>query len=335
MLELGVKIEELKLHQQSEIKLLIDRFISHNKLNPLQISHKIECPYCNSKNYVKNGVTSGRQRFKCKACDRTYSKSTNTSVHKMQKVDQWTDFIYLMFSSKNPLTLKELASKLHLSTKTVHVWKHKLLSSLNKMDDLNLSDVIEMDEVFLPFNVKGRKGKEKTEDILNMENHCIEKKKNSMFLCVHNRDSDFDFFPIKIQQKGQVKSTDIGKVVDGLKIHTGTTVVTDKSKGSTKYFKTRDDINHEVFKSDGKKTKRLHNNNINSTMSLYKGWSKDFNGYSTKYIWNYLKWFRYMRKFIQLSKVELLVQTSVKDKESLERFMKIPSYYNEFLKTAA
>ena len=176
MIKLEGKIQELKLHQQSEIKMLIDRFIEHNKLNPLHINHAIKCPHCHSRKYVKNGVTSGRQRFKCKSCDKTYSQATLTSVHKMQKVGQWTDFIYLMFSSKNPLTLKELAEKLSLSTKTVHVWKHKLLSSLNKMDSINLSGVVEMDEVFLPFNVKGRKGKEKKEDVLSLEKHCIEKR---------------------------------------------------------------------------------------------------------------------------------------------------------------
>lgn len=335
MLELDNKIKELKFHQQSEIKALIDKFIEHNKLNPLQINHEIKCPHCESKKYAKNGVTSGRQRFKCKSCNKTYSQATSTSVHKLQKIEQWTDFIYLMFSSKTPLTLVELAERLKLSTKTVHVWKHKLLASLNQSDNLLLSGVVEMDEVFLPFNVKGKKGKEKTWQVLEMEEQCLEEKKNSMFLCIHNRQGDFDFQPIKIQQKGQVKSTDIGNVVSKLIIQKGTTVVTDMSKGSTAYFKTRDDINHEVFKSDGVKTKLLHNNNINSTMSMYKGWSQVFNGYSTKYVWNYLKWFRYVRKFQQSSVVDSLVQKSVKDKQSIDRFNKIPTYYEEFLKTAS
>ena len=335
MIDLVTIFDNLKFHQRSEIDNLIKRFIEQNKLNPISLNKNIICPHCRSDKYVKNGITCGRQRYKCKSCSRTYSQSTLTSVHKLQKVGEWTDFIYLMFSSSTPLTLEQLSRKLKISTKTVHTWKHKLLSSLNKSDDIKLSGEIEMDEVFLPFNVKGMKGKEKTQEILRIEEKHMLDKKNSMFLCIHNRDNDFDFRPIKIQQKGQVKSTDIGKVVEDLIIVKGTTVITDMSKGSTKYFKTREDITHEVFKSDGKKTKKLHNNNINNTMALYKAWSKNFNGYSTKYIWNYLKWFRYVRKFTQSTKMDYLVLKSINDKESNKRFNNIPMYYEEFLKTAS
>ena len=32
-------------------------------------------------------------------------------------------------------------------------------------------------------------------------------------------------------------------------------------------------------------------------MSLFRQWQKDFKGYSTKYEWNYLTWFKAMRMF--------------------------------------
>lgn len=334
MESLQEKITKLKLHQKDEVNRLISRFIEHNRLNPLSIVHDVRCPHCKSTEHVKNGVTCGRQRYKCKDCGKTYAKSTLTSVHKLQKIDKWTDFIYLMFNSGRPLTLKELSEKLGITPKTVHTWKHKLLASLNQQDEIKLSGKIEMDEVFLPFNVKGRKGKEKTSGILEMEKGLKGSKQKTMFLCIHNRNNDFDFQPIKIQQRGQVSSEDIQKIVETLNIKKNTTIITDKSKGLTKYFTTRTDVTHQTFMSKGEKTDVLHNNYINNVMSSYKSWSKDFRGYSTKYIWNYLKWFRYMRKFTYQSTIDTYVQSSVKDTEGYTRYNDIPKYYEEFLKSA-
>lgn len=334
-----MKTKEFKLYQIEEIEKLKARFIESNNLNPLEFpTHTLSCPHCDSHKYVKNGSAHGRKRYKCSntECHKSFSIATNTAIHYLHKTDTWTDFIYLMLSSRRPLTIVELAEKLGVSTKTAHVWKHKLLSAMNETDQIHLSGQIEMDEVFLPFCVKGRRGNEKTKEVKKIENKHKINKKNSVFLCIHNRNKDFDFQPIKIQQKGQLSSEDIGRIVESLEIEKNTVVITDKSKGSCKYFKTRTDIIHEVFKSDGKKTKMLHNNNINSTMSLYKEWSVQFKGYSTKYIWNYLKWFRFHRMFLRMEKekLEYMVKSSVKDQQGNLRFNEIPNYYEEYLKSA-
>ena len=69
-------------------------------------------------------------------------------------------------------------------------------------------------------------------------------------------------------------------------------------------------------------------------MSLYKTWSKRFNGYSTKYVWNYLKWFRFHKKYMEFQKLDNMIQRSVKDINSSTRYIQIPKYYEEFLQTA-
>jgi len=45
-------------------------------------------------------------------------------------------------------------------------------------------------------------------------------------------------------------------------------------------------------------TKRLyHISHINSIHSLFKGWLRPFNGVSTKYLANYIHWFRWLQNY--------------------------------------
>jgi transposase-like protein len=325
----NIDISNLLPHQKQRLLDFYNSILTNSKINPISLSKNNSCPKCSSTKYVKNGMRGDKQRYKCSNCNHSFTSTSNTSIHNIKKTDTWTDFICIMLESKVPPTLKELSQKLYISTKTAHVWKHKFLASLNKLDDISLRGQVEMDEVFLPFCVKGKRGKEKTTQIKLKEKES--KKKNTIFLCVHNRNNDFDFLPIKIQQRGNIKAEDLANVIDKLNINPNTIVITDKSKASTKYFKTRDDIQHETFISSGEKTSVLHNNNINNVMSLYKTWCKRFKGYSTKYIWNYLKWFRFHKKFMEYNDLENMVGRSIKDISSFIRYRRIPEYYSDFL----
>ena len=238
-----------------------------------------------------------------------------------------------MLESDVPPTLKKLSETLKISTKTAHVWKHKLLASLNQVDEISLDGDIEMDEVFLPFCVKGYMGDEKTPEIIKKEKFIISTKKNSAILCIHNRNDDFDFYPIRIMQKGNPGIKFVEPILDELIFKEDTTVITDESRALGAYFDKNKEIEHQTFKADGDKTSRLHNNNINNVMAAYRRWSKHFNGYSTKYVWNYLKWFRFHKKFKKAQEISNVIIKSVKDIGSAVRYKSIPRYYEDFLYT--
>jgi hypothetical protein len=194
--------------------------------------------------------------------------------------------------------------------------------------------------------VKGKRGNEKTKKIIDQEDKLMNAKQNVVFLCVHNRNKDFDFWPVKIQQKGQISTESLKPIIDNLPIRPDTIVITDMGRGAMGYFNHhRPDIKHEVFNSSEKvknskkkiKVKSvsgIHNNNINTTMSMYGKWNKSFKGYSTKYVWNYLKWFRFHRKYIENKNLELMVDYAVRDTRSYNRYVLIPKYYEKFLFTA-
>lgn len=86
------------------------------------------CPICGSSEYIKYGLYKEIQRYKCKECRKTFSKSTNSlwsySKHNPTK---WIEFIELMMEKRS---LRFCASKLKINLATAFYWRHKILHGL-------------------------------------------------------------------------------------------------------------------------------------------------------------------------------------------------------------
>ncbi len=113
------------------------------------------------------------------------------------------------------------------------------------------------------------------------------------------------------------------------------TILTDKESSMIAYMKTLKSVNHLTFKSSDMKkgiieNKKVHNNNINSMMAKANFWFKNFHGVSTKYLENYVKWFRFKNLFKKF-KFEKLIEYSLFDKESYPRFQNLFKTYTEFV----
>lgn len=340
-------MSNLKPHQQSMITQLYEKLVSYNNIDVETIIENNVCRKCSHDKLVKNGQSKGIKRFKCKKCGSTQSNTANTPLYGLKLKDKWVDYVQLMLSETTPLTLQQISDKLDINIKTAHSWRHRFLSSLNEVKPLEMDNEIEMDDVFLKFRVKGRIGKEKFVtydyndqsknipnqiriDEVNKEDH------NSIWMCIHNRMGDFDFIPLKVQEKGHVDHEVILEQMKNLNL-TNLTVITDGNRSLGKFLSKRNIGKHLKFKSSDTKKgivdkKGVHNNNINNIMSLLKNWMKVFKGYSTKYEWNYLKWFRFHRMFQQRKlDTENMVKLSVDDKCSSTRYGDIIKYYGDFI----
>jgi len=237
-----------------------------------------------------------------------------------------------------------LKKNIKISIPTAHDWRHKMLSALHDSNPLNIGEEVELDEIYLRFNVKGTIGKEKfciesgddgskvniESPLRQEEKKMIEEKYQVIIMCAHNRNGDFDFAPIKIQKKGSASAEDLRNGMTDFNLE-GKTIITDKEPAMASFLDGVTGVNHLTFKSSDIKQgivciKDVHNNNINNTMMMFRDWQKKFRGFSTKYIMNYLKWFRFVRLF-EMSKIKEMVTFSLVDKESYPRYKSIFSNY--------
>ena len=345
------KVSDLKSHQQIALQKMLKIFSKLNNINVVgDLKENMVCRVCGGAHFVKNGGKKINQRYKCKKCNSTQSVDVNTPLYNLKKKDKWNDFVYLMLDADAKLVNRVIAEKIEISIKTAQRWRHKFLSALNEAMDLDIDGAVEMDEVILPFKIKGNTGKEKFDRFVGRKSKLNipsqlrideldkqDKNAKTFFMCVHNRQGDFDFLPLKIQPKGTVSSKYIETAFNKLSI-SNNTIITDNGRPMTKYLKTRDDLSHLKFNSfDVKKgivvNSHIHNNNINNTMSLFDDWIRQFRGHSTKYVWNYLKWFRFVRMFkkFKLEIVEGITKSSILDTKSFDRHNNIFSYYKDFL----
>ena len=348
------KFSNLKDYQQKKIIKFLNKFLAINIIDPDFITGKqMVCPDCGSKFFVKNGTYERKidekkvQRYLCKKCRGTQFPDINTPLYNLKEKSKWVDFVCLMLDKDEPMSCVSIAKALDVSERTSFRWRHKFLSSLNQVNPLSSAEEQEIDEVYFPFNVKGTIGKEKFEEYItpkhedNIESKLREKEKvmqkenyQVIFLCRHNRMGDFDFNPIKIQKKGIVAQADLKRVMTDLDL-SGKTILTDKEPSMIAYMKTLEGVNHLTFRSSDMKKgilkdKKVHNNNINSMMAQIGTWFKYFHGVSTKYLENYLKWFRF-RNLFKLFKIRKMIEYSLFDKESYPRFKNLFKTYEKFV----
>ena len=60
------------------------------------------CPICESIHYIKHGLYKEIQRYKCKDCNKTFSKTTNSLWSYSKKSPElWIEFIELMVEKKS------------------------------------------------------------------------------------------------------------------------------------------------------------------------------------------------------------------------------------------
>lgn len=114
------------------------------------------CPNCGSTNVVKNGFKNGRQKFKCKDCNKYFSSNTNSILFKTNKsYSSWINFIHCEIMG---LTLNEESHECGISQTTAFSWRHKLYHAITEVSkNVRLNGEIYIDGKFTSINLKGTK----------------------------------------------------------------------------------------------------------------------------------------------------------------------------------
>ncbi|CAI3667515.1 IS1595 family transposase [Clostridium neonatale] len=94
-----------------------------------------ECPNCNGKSYIKFGKYKGIQRYKCKECEKTFSKTTKALWRYSKKdPEKWIEFMELMLQK---ISLRACSKILEINIRTAFIWRHKVMHGMLQeiMDD--------------------------------------------------------------------------------------------------------------------------------------------------------------------------------------------------------
>jgi transposase-like protein len=264
-----------------------------------QFYHKQgSCPRCDGKHYYKYGMDKGSQRFKCKDCNRTFTEYTGTWLEGLHKKSLVVRYLELMIEGKS---LDKISSATGINKKTAFDRRHKILSSLGQDRGDEMGGIVESDETFFEESEKGNRslerpgrkrgsyassGKENKGGISNDRAAVIATtdRGGGMSLCVATM--------------GRIGKEDISCSIMG-KLPANTVLCTD---GHVSYrgFAIDNRLNHIILRADLNQHVKhgvYHIQNVNSVHHRLKKWiDNTFWGVSTKYLQNYLGWFRLKEK---------------------------------------
>ena len=140
--------------------LLINQAISNLSdlsKNSIYDSHIHACPYCGS-HLIRNGTQCGKQRYRCKCCNKTFTCTVNTVLYYSRTGEKvWKE---VLADTLDFVSIDKTAKRLGLSHNHVFCMRHKILAAMESSETEKqtvLSDVKECDETFVLESLKGAK----------------------------------------------------------------------------------------------------------------------------------------------------------------------------------
>ena len=287
--ELRVIIKKLQklLDMQENSKSIINEVIGNERKN-------ICCPKCQSSNIVKDGTYKGKQKFKCKDCNKKFNTLTSTPFHHTRLTYGQIEEAYQCLVDKHSIRKSE--KRIGVSTKTAFTLIFKLISCLKSTrTNAKLSGDMELDEYYLSINLKGTKKENMPRASKKRKSSGSSKRGISKHkVCVTSGIDECDNIYLELAGTGPVTS-DMIKNTIAAKIVNPKKVITD-CKSSYESIAKENKWNLKQVKS-GTYVDDDRNNlaNINSIHSELTSFLSTFHGVSTKHLQEYLDWFSFLK----------------------------------------
>lgn len=314
-----------KLSREEQILLLKELTKSHQRNSELLLSRREKlnnkqaaCPHCDSIDFRKHGIDKGSQRYKCKSCGRTFTEYTGTWMHGLHNKELAPEYMKLM---ERELSLDKIKDELKINKKTAFDWRHKILSGLHQKGDRSFKGITESDETFLAFSEKGQNIKDRCpKDRGGVKGKGI----NDNHVAVIVTTDRLNQSDLSVVCRGRITKKDIEAAIGEL--ITPQTVLCSDGHVSYKGWAKDKGIEHHPLRADLKQRVIkgvYHIQNVNSIDSHLKRWlSGRFYGVSTKYLQNYLNWFRtksqlrnssnFMKEFAEIALDDVTASNSFK-----------------------
>ena len=253
----------------------------------------ISCPHCQSTKIVRNGKVNNRQHYRCRECGKAFSDTTKTVAFKSKyHYDTWSLYMECM---QLGLSIKASAERCGISKATSFYWRHKILASLENIEDKTtaLNGVVEADETFFLASYKGNHNQDGFVMPRPPKKRGTPAKKRGLSneqICVPCAISRNDGVRARISGTGKVSLGKINYAFAG-KIEDNSILVTDKERAYIK-FAEAENLCLIRIKADNHIYKGIyHIQHINAFHCRLKAFMRRFNGISTKHLNNYLAWF--------------------------------------------
>jgi transposase-like protein len=291
------------------------------------------CPHCLHEKYVRFGVNKGSQSYKCKSCNRSFTEYTGTWMAGLQRKDMISSYLSLMVQEKS---LDKISSELGINKKTDFDWRHKILASFDtKNDDAqdNFTGITESDETFFLRSEKGMEVKDRESRKRGGKSKKIGISKDQVAVIVtQDRKSTLD---LSVAKLGRIGKVDIENAIGKRVIKDITILCSDAHHSYKGFAKDSETEFHIVNASKGERVKgKYHIQHVNSNNNRVKKWIENtFWGVSTKYLQQYMNWYRIKENIKSRSDRANAFEEETIALGTLKRYNQIESRYENLIST--
>jgi transposase-like protein len=244
------------------------------------------CPHCGSTRRVRNGHAHGLQRYKCRACNRSFNALTGTPLARLRQKGKW---LVQAEAVREGLTIKQAAARLKVAPSTAFRWRHRFLALPKTVQAQSLVGIAEADETFFLHSCKGQRR--------------LARKPRRRGGRAAKRGLSKEQVPVLVARDRSGATANIILAADGkadlvaaLKplLPSDTILCTDGSSVLAAAVLALGVTHRPVNVSAGQRVLAgvYHIQNVNAYDSRLKNWMRRFHGVATQYLDSYLGWFR-------------------------------------------
>lgn len=249
------------------------------------------CPSCACDRYYRHGQANGLQRYRCRACGRSFNDLSGTPLARLRLREKWLDYVGAVLESTS---VRAAARQVGVHRDTAFRWRHRFLERPRDDKPACLGGIAEADEMFL---LESQKGSRKLNRPARKRGGRAHKRGISR---------ELDCILVARDRSGQTTDAVVGRgalTVAQLERHLlprldRQVLLVSDAHGAYRSFARKHRIAHEAVNlRAGVRVRRglagvIHVQNVNAYHQRFRQWLSRFRGVASRYLPNYLGWRR-------------------------------------------
>jgi len=247
------------------------------------------CPHCQCERWHRHGRANDLQRYRCRACRRTFNDLTGTPLARLRHKGKWLDYLDTVLDSR---TVRSAAKRLGVHHNTTFRWRHRFLDRVKDDRPERLVGIVEADEMFL---LESQKGARKLDR---------KPRKRGGRAALRGTSHHLDCILVARDRSGQTIDAVTGRgalkvtqLVKHLlpKLDPQALLVTDANAAYPAFARAHGIAHQAVNLSAGERVRNgvegaIHVQNVNAYHRRFKEWLARFHGVASRWLPNYLGW---------------------------------------------
>jgi len=249
------------------------------------------CPHCQCEHWHRHGHANDLQRYRCRACRRSFNDLTGTPLARLRLRGKWLAYLDALRASR---PVRAAADEVQVHRNTAFRWRHRFLDRVKHDLPEQLNGIAEADEMFI---LESQKGSRTLDRPARKRGGSAKRRGISR---------ELDCILVARDRGGQTLDAVTGRGALSkaqLKRHLlpyldpQVLLVTDANAAYRAFARDHRIAHHSVNLSAGVRVRRgaqgaFHVQNVNAYHRRLRDWLAPFHGVASRYLPNYLGWGR-------------------------------------------